>query len=201
VYGYSFGSLPKSRSGANAGPNFYAVLIPGVPGTMTHTGGNGIGYGPRITGRDYAFSVTGPEDDDGSTLPVTLRPIATQTSGVSNPPAPLAGYDYENPIIGSQPQGFDCTNVPPAAMSVTFEVTVDGLQLGMSYELYEYDFEAVSGTGAAAALAVPTSRFNEHARMASAITRIVAEGSTFITRVTRSSRQTVVFRAVSADSP
>jgi hypothetical protein len=201
VYGYAFGDLPKSREGADAGPNFYAVLIPGLQGTKTYTGGNGIDYGPPITGRNYAFSVTGPQDEGGSALPVVVRLVATETSGVPNPAAPLAGYDYESPFIGDSSQGFDCTNVAPAPMSVTLEVTVDGLETGGRYNLYEYDFQTHSGTGAAGALAVPTSRFNERASIASAVTRIVATSSTFVIRVTRSSLQTVVFRAVSADSP
>ena len=118
-----------------------------------------------------------------------------------NPPDPVAGYNYENPFIGDTAHGLGCTNVAPSAMSMTLEVTVSGLTPGTHYNLYEYDFDSVAGIGSAAALDVPTSRFNALAEKASATTRIVASGSTFTARLTRTSRQVVVFRAVPADAP
>jgi hypothetical protein len=200
VYGYAFGELAKSRMGADGGPNFYSILIPGLQ-TTSSVGGNGIGLGPSVTGRNYAFSVTGPDDSDGSTLPVSVQIVGTRTAGVANPPDPVAGYDYENPFIGDTTQGFGCTNVAPAPMSMTLEVTVSGLTPGGRYNLYEYDFDSVSHVGTAAALAVPTSRFNALADEASATTHIVASAPVFTSQVTRESPQIVVFRAVPADAP
>jgi hypothetical protein len=199
VFGYAFGDLAKTRN--DAGPSWYSILIPGLPHTKTNTGGNGIGFGPSVTGRNYAFSVMGPDDSDGSTLPVTLRIAGSRTAGAPNPPDPVAGYNYENPFIGDTAHGLGCTNVAPSAMSMTLEVTVSELTPGTHYNLYEYDFDSVAGIGSAAALDVPTSRFNALAEKAAATTRIVASGSTFTARLTRTSRQVVVFRAVPADAP
>jgi hypothetical protein len=80
-------------------------------------------------------------------------------------------------------------------------VTVSGLTAGAVYNLYEYDFDSVSGTGAAAALAVPTSSFNAKASMATSVTSFVAGGSSYDITVARTAFQTVVFRAVSASAP
>jgi hypothetical protein len=200
VYGYTFGELAKSRSGSLAGPNFYSILIPGAKAASS-VGGNGIGLGPPVTGRNYAFSVTGPEDEDGFALPVSVEILGTRTAGVANPPDPVAGYDYENPYIGDTAQGLGCTNVAPAGMTMTLEVTVSGLTPGNHYNLFEYDFASVRGIGSAAALAVPTSRFNALADEASATARIVATGSVYTAQVTRNSPQVVVFRAVPANAP
>jgi hypothetical protein len=201
VFGYTFGALAQTREQANIGRNFYAILIPGKPKTESYVGGNGVGLGPSVTGHDYGFSVTGPSDSDGLTLPISLRIAGTVTAGVANPPDPLAGYNYENPYIGATDDGDGCTNATPPAMSMTLEVTVHGLTAGLRYNLYEYDFSSVSGTASAAALAVPTSRFNARAAMASVVTPIVAGGPTFVTTVEKLSSQTIVFRAVPATAP
>jgi hypothetical protein len=201
VFGYTFGELAKTRLAADIAPHVFSILIPGVPKSQTNTGGNGIGYGPTVTGRNYAFSVSGPEDSDGTTLPVTVRIASTTTAGKPNPMDPVAGYNYENPCIGSNTYGASCTNLPPTTMSMTLEVTVSGLAASRHYNLYEYDVDSVSGTAASAALSVPTSRFNAQAGMAARVTPILAEGPTFVTRVDRSSRQTVVFRAVPQEAP
>lgn len=71
--------------------------------------------------------------------------------GVANPLDPLAGYNYENPFIGTATDGSGCTNVAPQPMSITLEVTVSGLTAGAAYNLYEYDFNDVTGIGSAAA--------------------------------------------------
>jgi hypothetical protein len=146
VYGYPFGDLPRTRKGANAGSNLYSILIPGLVDTETETGGDGVGLGPPVIGHDYGFSVSGPADLDGTTLPVTVRIVTTSAAGRANPPDPVAGYDYENPNLGG---ALACTNAPPEAMSMTLEVTVDGLTPGRHYNLYEYDIPTVSGAGTA----------------------------------------------------
>jgi hypothetical protein len=201
VFGYAFGALAQSRAQASSGRNFYAILVPGTPETESYVGGDGVGLGPSVTGHNYGFSVTGPSDSDGFTLPISLRIAGTSTAGIANPPDPVAGYNYENPYIGASDDGDGCTNDTPSAMRMTLEVTVRGITAGTRYNLYEYDFSSVAGTGSAAALAVPTSRFNAQAAMATKVTAIVASGPTFVTTVSRLSTQTIVFRAVPATAP
>ncbi len=202
VYALAFGALPKTREQANAdAAPPYSILMPGEPESPTHTGGDGVGYGPSVIARNYGFAVSGPATTD-ATLPVTLRITGTTTEGVANPPSPLAGLNYENPFIGTSDLGDSCTNDPPSSwMSVTFEVTVGGLTAGTSYRLYEYDIESISGVGSAAALDVPASAFNASARRASHATSFVATGASFTSTVVRPSSMTVVFRAVPADAP
>ncbi len=87
---------------------------------------------------------------------------------------------------------------------MTVKVTVSGLTPGRSYNLYEYDFPTLTGaeTGAAAALAVPTEKFNANAKMASSVTRFKAENSTFVREpVDLVSTDIVVFRAVPSSAP
>jgi hypothetical protein len=200
VFGYRFGDLPKTRAEANAGPSIYSILVPGLPDTQTHTGGNGVGFGPAVTGHDFAFSVSGPADDDGTALPIEVRVAMSSTGGAPNPSGTLEGLDYENPYIGKSDFLAGCTNTAPPAMDILLEVTLGGLSAGTGYVLYEYDFDAASATNASA-LAVPTSRFNARAAEATSRTAFVAHGSTFVTRVSKTSQQMVVFRAVPASAP
>lgn len=134
-------------------------------------------------------------------LPVTLRIASSTTNGAANPRHLLAGYNDENPFIGPQTDGSGCTNVAPQAMSITLEVTVSGLTPGTAYNLYEYDFNQVTGIGSAAALRVPTSRFNAQAAMATTATHFTAAGPTYVTTVATSSTKVVMFRAVPASAP
>jgi hypothetical protein len=136
-------------------------------------------------------------------LPVQITiPSATTTNGVANPMDPFAGWQYENSMIGTSTTGTSCTNTPPQYwMTVPLTVTVSGLTQGVSYNLYEYDFNSVSGVGGAAALNVPTSNFNTNASQATNVTHFTAQGPTFSQTVTRTSNQVVVFRAVPALAP
>ena len=196
INGFRFADLPKTRDDANKSVTPSSILIPGVPNVPTNTGGDGVDDGPPVTGRDYAFAVTGPASSD-ALLPVRLTITGTATNGQANPADPTAGFNYENPHIGADDTGDACTNDPPAAwMDMTFAVTVDGLTAGAAYTLYEYDFDSVSG-----AIAVPTSAFNANASQATQATPFVASGPSFTTRVTRRSSQTIVFRAVASSAP
>ena len=78
---------------------------------------------------------------------------------------------------------------------------VGGLVAGQSYNLYEYDFDSISGAGSAAALALPTDGFNANASQATNVTSFTASDTTFATSVTRSSGTTIIFRAVAANAP
>jgi hypothetical protein len=115
----------------------------------------------------------------------------------------VAGWQYENSMIGTSLKGTSCTNTPPQywMYPLTLQATVSGLTTGTTYNLYEYDFSSVSGTGTAAALAVPTSNFNTNHAMASYTTQFTATGPTYSQTVTRTSDQIVVFRAVPATAP
>jgi hypothetical protein len=205
IFGYTFGSLPRSRSDANAKSSpAYSILIPGVYPTYTSTGGDGYLGTTAIIGHNYAFSITGPMGS--GLLPVQLTiPSATKTNGVENPPDPQASWQYENSMIGTSSEGMSCTNDPPKywMAPLTLQVTVTGLSAGRSYNLYEYDFPGIDGTGASAALRVPTQNFNspENSRKATRVTTFTARGESFIQTVTTTSDHIVVFRAVPATGP
>ncbi len=204
VFGYSFGSLPQTRKGANHGVQGYSIILPGNTKIHSYTGGDG--YAPvTIRGpHNYGFAIAGPADPRHETLPVTLEIAApTETRGRKNPLDPVAGYDYENPMIGRSLLATGCTNAPPAPWMQHFvlKAKVSGLTAGQGYNLYEYDFDRVTGVGDAAALAVPKVDFNAHAAMASHVTSFTAIATHFETSVMTSSDKIVVFRAVPADGP
>jgi len=205
VFGYTFGSLPKTRNGANKkGAQGYSIIIPGDQTIQTYAGGSGYGTVPIIGPHNYGFSVSGPEDPTSETLPVALAIVGpTETDGVFNPLDPIAGYDYENPMIGTSLQGNSCTNKPPSAWmtNVVLQATVSGLTPGIAYNLYEYEFPSVAGEGTAAALAVPTQNFNANAKDATYTTTFTAVSSTFEQNVTTTSDKIVVFRCVPASAP
>jgi hypothetical protein len=112
VFGYTFASLPNTRAGANRkGAQGYSIIIPGDQTIETYTGGSGYATVPIAGPHNYAFSVAGPEDPTGVTLPVALTIAGpTATDGVTNPLDPIAGYDYENPMIGTSVWGQSCDN-------------------------------------------------------------------------------------------
>jgi hypothetical protein len=63
-------------------------------------------------------------DTYNETVPVRLtaspQPGAvvgpTYSDGAQNPRDPLAGYDYENPFIGTKTNEEGCTNNPPSSV-------------------------------------------------------------------------------------
>jgi hypothetical protein len=205
IFGYTFGSLANTRSGANGKrAQGYSIIIPGDRIIHTYTGGSGYSRVAIRGPHNYGFSVSGPEDPNGETLPVSLTIVGpTETNGMMNPRDPIAGFNYENPMIGSSVWGTSCTNRPPSTWMTNFvlQATVSGLMPGVEYNLYEYEFSSVSATGSEAALAVPTSDFNANASMATAVTRFTAAGSTYTQQVTLTSDKIVVFRAVPANGP
>jgi hypothetical protein len=205
VFGYTFGSLPNTRAGANRkGAQGYSIIIPGNQTIHTYAGGSGYATVPIAGPHNYGFSVAGPEDPAAVTLPVALTIAGpTITGGIANPLDPVAGYDYENPMIGTSVWGRSCTDKPPAAWmtNLVLQVTVSGLTPGIAYNLYEYEFSSVEGRGSAAALAVPVEDFNANAGLATHVTAFTAMGSTFQQGVTTASGKIVVFRCVPATAP
>jgi hypothetical protein len=201
VFGYTFGELPMTFDEFNGSSADYAIIIPGQANVVSYTGGDGVDPGPPVTGHNYAFSVTGPADDDGFLLPVTVTITSSITATTPNPADFLAGYDSENPFIGTATNATGCSNVAPMSMAITLSATVGGLTAGGEYNLYEYDIATVSGIGANAGLPVPTSAFNAQASMASKVTHFTATGATFVATVMTTSTETVVFRAVPACAP
>ncbi len=205
IYGYTFGSLPNTRAGANQkGAQGYSIIIPGDGTILTGAGGSGYDRVSISGPHNYGFSISGPADTAGVTLPVAVTIGGpTLTQGTANPADPIAGYDYENPKIGSSNWGLGCTNQPPTSWmsSLILQVTVSGLTPGAVYNLYEYDFSSVTGEGSAAALAVPVENFNANASLASHVTRFTAGGSTLQQSVTTTSNRIVVFRCVPASAP
>jgi hypothetical protein len=84
---------------------------------------------------------------------------------------------------------------------------VNGLTPGVTYNLYEYQFDSPTstdtmGTGAAAALAVPVTAFNANSAAgagtpAHQVTTFTASGSSYVApALTTTSDQMVVYRAV-----
>jgi hypothetical protein len=211
VFGYTFGSLPQTREGASLkSAQAYSIIIPGVYPTYTSTGADGYLGTVAITGHNYGFSVSGAIDHSSDGLrhlmPVEVSiPDATYTNKVANPKDPIAGWEYENSMIGTDLYGMSCTNAPPQYWMVplALKVTVSGLTPGISYNLYEYDFSGFNGSpaGSAAALKVPTGDFNHNAPMATNTTRFTAAGTTYSMTVTRASNQIAVFRALPSSAP
>ena len=150
LFGYSFGSLPQTRKGANAGSaQAYSIIIPGVTPTYTSTGADGYTGTKAITGHNYGFSVSGAIDNSTGgrfLLPIQISiPNATTTGPALNPKDPIAGWQYENSMIGTSPDGLSCTNVPPDVPPqywmnpMPLQVTISGLLPGRLYNLYEYE--------------------------------------------------------------
>lgn len=220
VFAYTFASLANTRSGANAtGAPGYSIVIPGNGSIQTGSGNTataGTGTTAISGPHNYGFAVTGPLDSQGVTLPVSLAIVSTQSlvngAWQTNPwdanSTPAAGNNYENPYIGGAAgtcdKGNCVTNTQPAAMQMTLEATVSGLQPGTTYNLYEYDLPTLSGgsTGTAAALGVPTSNFNANRARANVVTTFTASGSSYTTApFSRLSTEIVVLRAVPASAP
>jgi hypothetical protein len=219
IYGYSFSSLANTRWGANHTKQAYSIVIPGggmhaqtFKWIYTGTGGNGYDkvkiHGPH----NFAFSVSGPEDPTGETLPVVLNIVGPTVTykGVTNPLDSVAGFGedpvdawYENPMIGKSVEGNSCTNELAGWMTIyDVQATVSGLTPGVSYNLYEYDFSSVSGVGSGAALAVPVENFNAQAGLASSVTTFTATSATYtLTLNNISTSEIVVFRCVPVDAP
>jgi hypothetical protein len=205
VFGYTFASLANTRAGANReGAQGYSIILPGSATIHTSAGGSGYNTVPITGPHNYGFSVAGPEDPTGVTLPVALTILGpTFTNGTQNPLDPVAGYNYENPMIGTSVLGMSCTNNPPASWmtNLVLQVAVRGLTPGTVYNLYEYEFSSVQGIGPAAALAVPIQDFNANAGMASQVTTFTAASSTYQQTLATTSNEVVVFRCVPASAP
>jgi hypothetical protein len=208
IFGYTFDSLARTRAEANrSSAQAYSIIVPGVFPTDTITGGDGENSSVTITGHNYGFSVSGAIDTSAGgpyLVPIKVTiPIATYTHGRANPRDPKAGWQYENSMIGSAQDGSSCTNTAPKFSMKPFvlKATLSGLTPGIVYNLYEYTFNAIKGTGTAAALAVPTQNFNQNAAMATRRTQFKATKSTYTHRVSRTSKQIVVFRAVPVSAP
>ncbi len=197
--GFTFASLAQSRDSANGfSANAFSILIPGGEPVLSGTGGDGINLNPHpINPTDYAFAVAGPRDLGHETLPVTLLLTGSSVNGTAHAPRSGVNLNYESPEIGRE-LGSSCTNQAPTWMDVTLEATVAGLTSGVAYNLYEYDIEAVDGTGAA--LAVPEREFNTNAGMATKRTHFVANAVTYTQTIAARSSQTVVVRCVPADA-
>lgn len=232
IFGYTFSELgvstvPKDTQATHAWHVYSIVLpanytIPGYPGANGKP--SGAGSYVKITGpNNFAFAVTGVLDTYKETVPVALTAGSnpgsivgpTYTNGVQNPQDPIAGYDYEYPFIGTsiEEEGpGSCTNKPPSSWMTNFvlQPTVSGLTPGISYNLYEYQFNTPSdtdtlGAGTGAALKVPITAFNANSvatgsTPANGVTSFTASGSTYLADpLATTSDQMVVYRAVPAD--
>ncbi len=196
IFGYTFGSLPQTRAGANAkNAQGYSIIIPGDKSIEVFTGGTGYASFPIQGPHNYGFSVAGPADTDGVTLPIQLAIIHTP-----NPDDPVASYRYEAPMIGSSDLGRSCTNTPPSQWMPDFylKATVSGLTPGVDYNLYRYEF---NGIGSPAALAVPTSNFNANAAQATQVIHFKATAATYTTALKTTSNEIEVYRCVPASAP
>ncbi len=148
---------------------------------------------PTSRSRNYAYAVSGVLDSQGNTLPVQLS-----ITNNDNPMNPIAGYNYEAPMIGTSIVGNSFTNTLPTAIRLTLSATVSGLVTGNAYNLYLYKFTARPLLGA---FAVPTSNFNANAGLATQTLSFVATGPTYTSVVEALSSDTIAFRAVPATAP
>jgi hypothetical protein len=225
IFGYTFAEMGKTDSQAAKSSNVYSIVLPANTSISTQTGMNGMNSGKgsevSITGpNNYGVAVTGVLDTYEETVPVQLtaspQPGAivgpTYTEGAQNPQDPIAGYNYENPFIGTKTNEEGCTNNPPNSWMTNFvlRATVSGLTPGVAYNLYEYQFsspittDTLGGNGtwagtAAAALKIPVSAFNGNASLAKSVTTFTAASSTYVAaELVTTSDQIVVYRAVPA---
>jgi len=225
IFGYTFAQMGKTDSQAAKSSNVYSIVLPANTAINTQTGMNGMNSGKgsevSITGpNNYAVAVTGVADTYNETVPVRLtaspQPGAvvgpTYSEGAQNPQDPLAGYDYENPFIGTKTNEEGCTNNPPSSWMTNFvlQATVSGLTPGVSYNLYEYQFNSPTATDTlggdgtwpgttTAALQVPVTAFNGNAAQAKSVTTFTAATSTYVAaELVTTSDQIVVYRAVPA---
>jgi hypothetical protein len=228
IFGYTFSEMGATDSQAASSKDVYSIVLPANTSIETQTGMNGMNSGSgseiKITGpNNYAVSVTGVLDTYYETVPVVLTASPnpgsivgpTYTSGVKNLEDPLAGYDYENPFIGTNTNEEGCTNSPPSSWMTNFilQATVNGLTPDVSYNLYEYQFnsptstDTLGGNGTwagttAAALAVPVTAFNANSAAgastpAKSVTTFTSSTSTYVAPIlTTTSDQIVVYRAV-----
>ncbi len=204
VYGYSFASLAKTRAAANKNSaQGYSIIIPDDQLIHTGAGSNGYDRVPVLGPHNYGFSVSGPADPTGETVPVAVSVGGpTRTDGQDNPRDPIAGWNYENPMIGHSNTGRACTNVPPPPMSdLRLNVVARGLSPGRGYNLYEYVMESVAGKGNGAALPVPVEKFNAQAALATRVIGFTALAPVFETQIVTNSNKIVAFRMVPADGP
>jgi hypothetical protein len=208
IFGYTFDSVARTRGAANrSSAQAYSIIVPGVFPTETINGGDGENSSVIITGHNYGFSVSGAIDNSSGgpyLVPIKVTiPKATHTHGKANPRDPKAGWQYENSMIGSAEDGSSCTNAAPKhkMKPLPLQAKLSKLTPGVVYNLYEYTFDGIRGTGAAAALAVPSENFNQNAAMATRKTQFMATKTTYVHRVSRTSREIVIFRAVPAGAP
>jgi hypothetical protein len=226
IFGYAFSALGMTNAQADKSSQAYEIVLPANSSIKTETGGSGSSS-VSITGpNNYAVAVSGVLDTFGETVPVALTAgtnpgsiVSSTTGGVANPLDPIAGLDYENPYIGTSTNGGgsgSCVNTPPSSWMTNFSLqpTVSGLMAGVSYNLYEYQFnsptnDTLGGNGtwsgtSAAALAVPITAFNANSAMgsstpATSVTNFTAAGSTYVPNpLVTTSDQIVVYRAVPA---
>lgn len=219
IFGYTFSELGQTDLGAQQASHVYSIVLPADGTIKTQTGNNGLNGGKgsesEIIGpNNYAVAVSGVLDTYNETVPVRLtaspQPGAivgpTYTDGTENPQDPLAGYDYENPIIGKGTDEEGCTNKPPKSWMTNFvlQATVSGLTPGVAYNLYEYQFDSPTstdslGAGTGAALNVPVAAFNGNASLATTVTTFTASTATYVApELVTTSDQIVVYRAVPA---
>ncbi|MFY9644111.1 MAG: hypothetical protein WAK29_02980 [Terriglobales bacterium] len=227
MFGYTFQELGTTDAQAARASHVYSIVLPANTKIVTGTGYNGMSWGPGSGGKiigpnDYAVAVSGVLDTYGETVPVALTASPqpgsivgpTYTDGKQNPQDPIAGYDYEYPFIGTsiEEQGpGSCTNSPPSSWMTNFvlQAAVSGLTPGVTYNLYEYQFNSPTetdslGTGTGAALAVPVSAFNANSATAgstpaNSVTTFTATSSTYVAApLVTTSDQIVVYRAVPA---
>ena len=211
IFAYAVSDLgPFTRKEANADDApAYTLALSGEP-AKTALGGDGEHAKIDVTLHNWGFASSGHVDLDGITLPVSVEITGSSTGGVPNKPDPIAGFNYENPMVGAGQKGdLDgdaCTNDPPLWMQIQLTATARRLTPGAAYNLYEYVFDSIAPVGpgttsAAAALAVPISSFNANAGMAKAVHPFTAQGESWSHVGEYTSSQIVVFRCVLASAP
>ena len=172
IFGYKVSDLSATRNRANRASHIYSIVLPGAS-VVTQQGTDGYKSTTNVISRKLVvFFLENNKiiDIQKVTLPLSVNIVSSTTNGVANPKDSIAGYNYENPMIchglANYLLGDACCDSQPQAMQIGIQVTVSGLTIGTTHNLYEYDFNQINGVSTNARLKVPTLMFNAQSNLA-----------------------------------
>lgn len=175
VIGVGSGELTFSdngewSSGLRNARYFFTYTFAGFPRSRREANDpRGPIYSTANDGRNYGIAITGVADRNHETLPVSVS----------------TSLNYERPQIV---QG---STKPPPPEPLVLTITLSGLEIGQTYNLYRYNTLA----------AIPDGRFNANAGRASEKWRIAARAKTFSMTERIRSDEVAAYRAVPVKAP
>ncbi|KAJ3223214.1 hypothetical protein HK099_001402, partial [Clydaea vesicula] len=141
--------------------------------------------------KNFAFSISGVIDPYNVTFPVKL-----QIADNGSPYHPIAGYNYESPMIAEAANETDIRNILPAPTKLKFLITVTGLTPGNSYNLFRFEY---TGRPLLGQLDIPSFNFNANKDKASQVLTFTAKNQEFFLSYEAMSDHTIIYRCVSVD--